>query len=388
MKLPDEVQCLLKKRFTGKHREWLAAEDPALQWPMTIPLGPPSEAEAAQAFDAVREWAAAWRDWRGEGELQWVERRWRVLGTHTLPSSLRLDGPRAVCDWIGELGRWQLADQRHRCLCHRWPSLAPVSSRMFNVLADLDEADFTRVQHVLEWVTANPASGLYPRQLPIPGLDSKWIESRKGILAKLLTGIRGQTVLHDDFYTTCGLQSPPATVHLRVLDPVLRATLHGLRDICAPVAQLAAMGLNPSTVVVVENLQTGLALPDLPGAIALVALGYRVDVLSQIPWISHCKGIYWGDIDTHGYAILHRARRHLPQLQSLLMDEVTLLQFRQLWGTEASPCTAEDLSHLNASERNVYEGLLQHRWSHCVRLEQERISWPVVVQALRLAASA
>jgi hypothetical protein len=386
LKLPVEVEALLKKRFAGKHREWLAADDPAAQWPLVIALGPPSEAEALKQTEAVRAWVEAWRAWRGEGELQWVERRWRVLGTQRLPECLRLDGPHEVCAWIGELARWQLAELRHRTLCQRWPQLAPVAARLFNLLAEVDDADFTRILAVLAWLEDNPASGLYLRQLPIPGMDTKWIESRKGLLAKLLTGIRGLPGPSEDFYALCGLQAQPALVYLRLLDPALRAATNGLRDICAPAAQLAGMNLKPSTVLVVENLQTGLALPDLPGAVAFIGLGYRVDVLSQISWTRHCKGLYWGDIDTHGYAILHRARGHMPELQSLLMDEATLLQFSALWSTEPEQCTAEDLSLLQPAELAMYQGLKQHRWGHRVRLEQERISWPVALQALLDAA--
>ncbi|WP_426337671.1 Wadjet anti-phage system protein JetD domain-containing protein [Pseudoduganella sp. R-31] len=43
---------------------------------------------------------------------------------------------------------------------------------------------------------------------------------------------------------------------------------------------------------------------------------------------------------------------------------------------------AEDLSLLQPAERIVYQGLRAHRWGHCVRLEQERISWEVVLHAL------
>ncbi|WP_028102821.1 DUF3322 domain-containing protein [Pseudoduganella violaceinigra] len=385
MKLPDDVQLLLKKRFAGKHRDWLAADNPSQQWPLLIPLGPPSEAEALKQTEAVRAWAAAWREWRGEGELNWIERRWRVLGTQRLPESLRLDGPHAVCAWIGELGRWQLAEQRHQALCGRWPQLAPTSARLFNILADMESADFSRCLSVLEWLEVNPASGLYLRQLPIPGVDTKWIETRKGLLAKLLTGMRGTSVQGDNFYAMCGLQTAPAMVHMRLLDPELRMATRGLRDICAPAAQLAGMNLSPSTVLVVENQQTGLALPDLPGAVAFIGLGYGVDVLAQIPWIRNCQGIYWGDIDTHGYAILHRARSHLPQLQSLLMDEATLLQFSSLWTTEGEQSIAEGLSQLLPPEATIYQGLKQHRWGHGVRLEQERISWPFALRALQQA---
>ncbi|SFF64088.1 hypothetical protein SAMN05518865_102386 [Duganella sp. CF458] len=382
MKLPDDVCTLLKKRFAGKHREWLVAADPAQQWPLLVPLGPPSEAEAMKQVDAVREWAAAWRNWSGEGEVQWVERRWRLLGTQRLPESLRLDGPRAVCAWIGELYRWRLAEDRLQELCRKWPQLTQTASRYFNVLADFQDSDFSRLLHVLEWLETNPRSALYARQLPIVGVDTKWIEARKSLLGKLLAGLRGLDGNGEDFHSLSGLKPLPAFVQIRILDPALRARSGGLCDISAPLGQLACMALEPSTVLVVENQQSGLALPDMPGTVALVALGYNVDVLSHIPWVQGCKGLYWGDIDTHGYAILHRARCHLPQLQSLLMDESTLLQFSSLWTKEADQFTAEDLPLLLPAEHVVYQGLRAHRWGHCVRLEQERISWQVVLQAL------
>ena len=96
-------------------------------------------------------------------------------------------------------------------------------------------------------------------------------------------------------------------------------------------------------MLIVENLQTGLALADLPGAVAFLALGYGVDLLSQLPWVGASSCTYWGDIDTHGYAILSRARSHLPHLRSILMDEQTLLAYRPLWTTEPSQHGAHQL---------------------------------------------
>lgn len=38
---------------------------------------------------------------------------------------------------------------------------------------------------------------------------------------------------------------------------------------------------------------------------------------------------YWGDLDTHGSAILDRLRAWLPQTRSFLMDRETLLDHRE-----------------------------------------------------------
>ncbi len=65
---------------------------------------------------------------------------------------------------------------------------------------------------------------------------------------------------------------------------------------------------------------TGLAFDDMPGTVVFMALGYSVDLLAHVPWTSTARCLYWGDIDTHGFAILQRARACFPRLESVLMD--------------------------------------------------------------------
>jgi hypothetical protein len=44
--------------------------------------------------------------------------------------------------------------------------------------------------------------------------------------------------------------------------------------------------------------------------------------------------LYWGGIDTHGFAILDRLRASIPGAALLLMDENTLQAHRHVWGQE------------------------------------------------------
>ena len=83
---------------------------------------------------------------------------------------------------------------------------------------------------------------------------------------------------------------------------------------------------------------------------------------------------YWGDLDTHGFAILDRLRAWLPQTTSFLMDRDTLLAHRERWGSEPSP-TAAALTRLTDAEQATYEDLVGDRYADRVRLEQERIDW-------------
>jgi hypothetical protein len=379
VKLPNDIQRLLARRFATQHRDWLLAGPHDATWPLKIPLGVPSEPEALKQVDAVKQWAEAWHAWRGAGQLTWIERRWRVLGAQRLPESVILRSAAEVAAWIGEDGRWSRAEQRYRTLCSRWPMLASQFAGRFDVLADYSDSDLTRVCDVLSWLNANPESGLYPRQIPVAGVDTKWLESRQQLLRDLLAGLRLQKPEEGDgFHSVCGLRQPPARMRLRILDPELRASLRGLGDITAPVAEIAALDLPASRFVVVENVQSGLALPDMPATVAFMGLGYSVDLLGQVTWLAKLDGLYWGDIDTHGFAILSRARKYLPQLRSVLMDEETMLAHRDLWSSEITQATVLELPALTPSELDVYQALRANTWGQKVRLEQERIAWPSV----------
>ena len=135
------------------------------------------------------------------------------------------------------------------------------------------------------------------------------------------------------------------------------------------------MSTPPLTVFIVENIQTALAFNDMENSIVIFGLGYSVDILGKLPWLRQARCIYWGDIDTHGFAILNRARSYLPKIESVLMDEAALLSHGQLWVTEKDRAASAQLPNLTASEQKVYQALKNNLYGQSVRLEQERIRW-------------
>ncbi len=380
MKFPDDVRKLLTRQFQTKHRLWLNAD--FAQWPLEIRLGTPSEAIAKQQSAVVYTWAATWRQWQGSGNLLWQDRHWRSLGNQSLPDKLLLQGPEEVAAWAGRLSHWQLGHSRFKQLIARWPNLRDQLPKYFATLADYHATDFTRLIDTLDWIITNPNSNLYPRQLPIAGIDSKWLEKHKALLRDLVAAIQQDTRLTRNFFQLCGLQAPPQLIRMRILDVNLSKPLNGLYDISAPWQQLAALTIQPRRVLIVENLQTGLALANMAGTVAFMGLGYQVNLLKQIPWVVQAKCLYWGDLDTHGFAILNQAKTCLPNVQSILMDENTLLAHQALWVEEKEPHAATSLSMLNAKEQAVYQAIRRHRWGQNVRLEQERIAWDYAVQTL------
>jgi hypothetical protein len=248
-------------------------------------------------------------------------------------------------------------------------------ARYFDLLADWDDAEIQRLEDLVAWLEANPRSNLFVRQLPIAGIDSKWLEGRMMLIADLLDATKPDSGGELDFYRLCGLKQPPHLVRLFLLDEELRRRVGGLRDISARPEELAALDLPVSRVYIVENLQTGLAFDDCPGSVVFMGLGYGVGTLARLPWVMRARCTYWGDLDTHGLAILSRARLQLPHLASALMDEQTLLHHRDLWVSENPQYGAAVLPSLTPAEQSLYIGLKEQRWGVNIRLEQERVAW-------------
>lgn len=392
MKFPDDVQKELKRRFKNKHREWVETSGNSGQleesaWPLEVNLGIPTEIQALRQVEDVRAWVGAWKFWSGAGALAWSDRHWRKLGTQRVPEKLVLGSPAEVAKWIGEADRWSRAQQRYLELIGRWPRLVSKLARYFDLLADYSEEDYQRLVDMVVWIEKNPASNLYPRQLPVAGLDSKWVERRKGVLADIVDTVRGESSGVGDFFQRCGLKAPPQLIRLRILDRSLRGRVGGLEDISVPWDQLTYLDIPVTNVFIVENLQTGLAFKDLPGSVVVMQLGYGVDVLGRLPWIAKARCIYWGDLDTHGFAILSCARAYIPDLEAALMDEETLHRHRDLWVEEKEQHSAETLPLLSDSEQAVYRAIKLNRWGQHVRLEQERIAWDFAWRKLQQVLS-
>lgn len=378
--LPKDLREFLLRRYNNQHKAWLLGEG---KWPLSISLGLPTEKDVSSDASGVRRWVDAWVTWSGPGKVSWVSRQWARLGTQQLPATLELATPLDAASVLGQGRSWEIVEQRYQFLLERWPQLAgqPVVGRYFSVLSDYSDQDFLRLMAMLDWLEKNPASGLAPRQLPVVGLDTKWLEKRTGLITDILKSIRGDDAA-GDFHAICGLRRPAPRIRLRILCPKLRQQVGGLNDIEAPLLEVARLSMSPQHILIVENLETGVALPDMDGVVAFMRLGNAVSMLAELPWLQGCDITYWGDIDTHGYAILNRARSLFPNLVSVLMDQQTFVSYQDLWGEEDAQCPETTLPLLMEHESAVFHGLKEGRWGNRLRLEQERISWPVAIERL------
>ena len=150
-----------------------------------------------------------------------------------------------------------------------------------------------------------------------------------------------------------------------------RDRVGGLRQIRAPLDELAALPITPRWVLVIENKEAALSLPDLNDVVIVHSLGNNTDALSHLPWMPADRTLYWGDLDRHGYTMLSRARTALPHLRSVLMSSTDLDRFRHLAVTESVARYDPPDATLTVEETHALNDLANI--DGYLRIEQERI---------------
>jgi hypothetical protein len=368
--------------------ELLAAQlNAQASFPRRLVLKVPGSKELAERFDEVRAWIAELSTAKYV-RVEFRSLRHRLLGQNQVPAEAWVD---SLADALALIGKRREAERFGALVATtrlRQPEL--LSWLEQKPLRALDLADdWQRLLDLVSWIQANPHCGRYLRQIDLPGVHTKFIETHRSTLAEFLDrvlppdAINGTASGVTQFARRYGFRDKPLRVRFRVLDPE-RAVLPfgGDQDITLDAPSFARLHPNISRVLITENEVNFLALPPFPDSLAIFGAGYGFEVLGTAMWLYQCRLLYWGDIDTHGFAILDQLRAVFPHAESLLMDRSTLLSFRDQWGREDKP-TKRELGRLTADEATLYDELRNDRYASNLRLEQERIGFNWIETTLR-----
>lgn len=375
--LPSDVRAWAAKGYLKHRSAWLNGEG---VFALSVPLGTVTEQHFMKNPKEVRAWVEAWGSWDGAGTVEWITRNWPRMGAQRLPAKITFASPEAVAHAAGQRENWHLAQIRIEELSAMSPTEPSGFGRFYETVLGYSPPEWTKLKSCLVYFLANPAGNLYVRQLPIFGVHTKWVKDHETDITKLVSKLTG---LNGDFHDVCGVRRHAHRVRVRILCPDLRKQMGGLGDIEVPLAELAAWTIRPAKVLVVENLESGIALQDYPGTLAFMGMGNGATALAEIPWLAEVPGVYWGDLDTWGLLIFSRVAKVLPLLMPVLMDSKTLLAHSELWTVEAKPTT--EAAELRQAQADLFTGLVGNRWGLQIRLEQERLPWEMAWQHVKLA---
>ncbi len=358
-----------------------------VRFPLRLILKTPSSADITARFDGVRAWAAELASARSL-RIEWQELRHRVQGVQKIPASAWVDTVEDALNLLGKRKEWVRFSTQVEATRQTHPALLPwLEKRPLQALERVDE--WPRLLAVVSWLTQHPSPGIYLRQVDLPGVHSKFIEAHRSVLAELLDLALPTTVVNvsktglGQFAARYGFLDKPVRIRFRVLDPGIQALPGPLcPDVSLDADSFSRLDLAVHRVFITENETNFLAFPQVRDAIVIFGAGYGWEALARSQWLKACTLYYWGDIDTHGFAILDHLRAHFDHVESLLMDRATLDVHAPVWGAEDTPIQV-DLHRLTPEERALYDDLRDNRIRTGLRLEQEHIGFGWLSHRLR-----
>lgn len=347
--------------------------------PIDVPLRGPKPSQVGDDVAAAKDWVAALDAGRRNDTrytMQWQSIGGRQIGRNRLPVRAVVSSAEQAWALLGVTNTVRRFDEL-LALAHGLPQVRQwVIEHPLRALELA--AEMPQLIAAYSWLDSHRHSHRYLREISAPGVDTKFAERHRTVLAAML----GVPATAGGFLAGLGLRSKPGLVRLR---PASSLGLPApLTELAARSEELAELSIVPRTAVIVENEISYLSVDIPEGGVVIWGKGFDVDNVGRLSWLADADVHYWGDIDTHGFAILDRLRAWLPRARSVLMDRETLLTHRERWVSEDRPTTSA-LTRLTPDEHDLYVELVEDGLGERVRLEQERIDWPWVEQRLLVA---
>lgn len=298
-------------------------------------------------------------------------RNFRRTGTHELPDSIVFETSDDYLHYAGKKKEWKSFQKNYELLMASLPQLKEWI--LSNVLLLTSPSTYWNdLIKVCQYFIATPRPNLYLRQLPIH-IHTKFIEENSIVLQSLLNYLLPDHIRDNGqkkFAKRYFLNHDEPLIRIRILDDKL-AVYNKIMDISIRLSDFEDWEFTCSIVLITENKMNFLTLPALPDAIAIWSGGgFNVSYLRNAEWLKRKRIFYWGDIDEHGFQILHQIRSYYSQTQSVLMDHLTFNTFKD-YAVKGERNKAEKLHLLNKDETALYNFLKLLEDNN--RLEQEKI---------------
>lgn len=340
-------------------------------WPRRYVLGRPEAGLIDDEYRDLIDLVDQWRSWATLHGASVVESNIRVDGsTYPVLSHIVVPSLNVAAEIIGEgwADRLRQARSYAGLIDTQFPHRRSVLGKTVAAIANWSPVDVDLLRRAVSWFEDNPVSGLSPRQVPLEGFHTKWLESRRSVVARLCG-------LED-----LGLLPPhPSRIHFTYLDPQ-HLQSGGRRHDSATVGDTFIPAYRIDAVIICENKDSAIYLPEIPGTIAVEGAGAGAKAFAAFEWIRAAPlVVYWGDMDADGLRILDQFRAAGISARSLFMD-VSAYERWEKYGTNTDkrglPIAADDRpapKSLDAHERALYDLLNDPASTRYRRVEQERI---------------
>jgi len=321
---------------------------PSELFPLRLKLNAPKSKELSDNYEAVRIWVKQIQQLEGYRIVLKAVRH-RIIGENQLPNEIWID---TLSDAILLLKKQKQVQQfraqleftqSHQAQLIQWVSKHPHKFLELN-------GQWQRLLDFVVWRIQNPNPNIYLRQVCIPGIDSKFIEQHRAVISQLLDVVLPASQIMSGFSgIKCftqryGFLNKPERIRFRMLDSNLNllstSSKNTNQDMTLTSKDFQDLSNNKEWAIkvqrifITENEINFLTFPEQPNSLIIFGAGYGFDALIQAEWLKKQEIYYWGDIDSHGFAILDQLRHSFPGTNSFLMNEETFLKYRDYWEIE------------------------------------------------------
>lgn len=379
---PSDIKNEVKKKWdNGAILRQYVKEDGL--FPMSISLKRPKGNELTDNYADIIKWVTELRDndksKKGFGyELVEKEVNHRNVGRNTMPTHVIIPTIDDAIKMLREGSSVKIFCSNSEKLLDKWSNLEEWILKNQKDVINKIGSNCDKIISVLTWFEQNPERNIYCREISIKGVDTKFIENNQTILTTLLEIILPEAQVNFNtkiFEEKFGLKNKPLRIRFRVLDETLKYS--EFSDLEVLLDEFSKLSSNFKNVFVTENEINFLSFPNVKNSCVIFGKGYGIDIFRNIEWLKDKNVYYWGDIDTHGFNILSRARGFVPNVKSFLMSEEILLAHKEFWGKEDKPFLSE-IVNLDTDETELVGKLQNNVLGSGVRLEQERVQFSYV----------
>lgn len=350
-------------------------------FPYSIKLKGPTSCEMAERLSDICAWNAALEACskkvrQRSYKLEYRRIRHNIIGENDIPCQAVVETAEDAIALAGKKKEARMLLKLTGETLKRFPAIVGyIYKKPLLVLSNAE--NWMLFLSVCEWLLAHQRPCVYIREMNVRGVHTKFVEAHKKILGELLDLVLPQCAIDMNYTAGANFEK---RYGFKVKDDVVRMRLPigcalfpaTIEDISLCGEEFAATQIPCNKVLIVENQITFLALPRMSGVLMILGAGYGFDAIKNAVWLKEKEIFYWGDIDTHGFAILSGLRCSFPKVHSLLMDDETFDEYSNMCVEEPKP--VKFLPERLTSDEVALFRRLHTTDGKNLRLEQERIS--------------
>lgn len=245
-----------------------------------------------------------WRAFPQQKFVIWEKVNYRDLSEQQIPRFLHVENVQDLIELLGSqaAARRQTWEDNMSPLLQIDEALYPALVKHLETIETLTVAEAKLLANLIPQLFPGMGKGLYLRALPLVGVDTKFVENHEKLIADLLDSIHCNDIsTSGNLRTWLGcLLNPKGWLTVRPLCPQTLIAMGGFPLLQTTGDLLTEHALPTSNILVIENMQSGLGLPEMADTIAVMGGGKNIGWM-KAEWLKTRNCAYWGDIDTWGF---------------------------------------------------------------------------------------